>query len=1028
MPWVLQDGRRFPWRLEAAELAIAIAREVQAITAEGTYLPDDLERSAYETALLATADLPDEVAEIVLELSQRKDLSPEIRQRAENARRKAKAEAQARLKDPALARLRRSYPTLSRSEGPLQEQWPDGPRSRVAERFQEACLAGQNLLPLIIRKPDVALEVLLAACIEEPRRLDPFGSDSLVDHYGVEDWRGGYPPMYFQGPFLGFLRESPEHGLSFVLRLVNFATGRWVDGEKVHAVRWFGQRQPTNENLGIHVLVGGSDRLWLGDSRVLRWHLDWPLNSNVISCALMALEKWLYGEMDASRDISRWVDRILAESESLAFAGLLLDVGKRQPSLFTTLLRDLLSCSELYFWDYQIVAERANMNPGLIAWGGESGELAKLAREWLTAPHRARLLLHIAMWLFQNEEMRSFFAELRAWWSQRLDPEGRPNNLRLLIERMNPANYRIKEDMDGTVRMALEWPEDLRDRTEKDAELAGQQMHFLTFPFRCRQILDGKTELAAGDLDSFWLELTGVADLTPDDHEDDPTFASQQKDAVCGGAAVLICRHRAWLHADPARERWCLAQIQDAVDSPLPRTVLDVPDSVGEHHWEVFVGEAGVALLAEDGSNEMARRLVAAGIMAYHHSATQQTVRSAFKSRDLGISFEQIYNLALFWAAIRYALARSERLEIDVERWRNRERRLLQAFVKNRLPNVSRELGRLNLWGMRVLDRMHMKRYSADGLGVPVVQTAPWQLARETPGMDVSALTAAFAWIDLLDSALPADRELLLAAAQTLLKIIMQGLPRVDEGNDTEIERPQYEFDHWVLGQVARAIAVADGPEDRRFLWQPILDMGKPGHGWIQYFFWEWFTEGIRAAQSPESFVSRWREMIEYALQHPLWDSGGVGWYKLHEMVGEMLGFNFGLSAVADNQRYEITIGGMRDVFAIAAARWFHVGDIANGFAIFVVRPGAANLLQSGVQWLHEACQKFDSYYDWRPQDIEEHLVTVLSACWERHATDVATNSDLRGAFLGLANLLSARGCHAALVLRDRVLASLPGR
>ena len=412
-----------------------------------------------------------------------------------------------------------------------------------------------------------------------------------------------------------------------------------------------------------------------------------------------------------------------------------------------------------------MVMERGGMNPGLIAWGGESGELAKLAREWFTASHRRRLLLGIAVWLLQKEEMRPFFAGLRTRWSERIDPEGRPHSLRLLIERMDPANYHPAKGDDGNMYPAFEWPDDLRQKTEQDFDLAGQEIRFLGFPFRCRAILEGTTELAAGDLDVFWEELNQIAVLPPDDgHEEDPMFASRQRDAVCGGIAVLVCRQRAWLLADPSREQWCLAQLRGAVESQIPQSLFDVPDSAGEH-WDVFVGEVGVVLLAEDRANATTRWLVAAGVAAHHYAATRQTMRCAFRSRGLGVPFEELHCLALAWAVVRFVLARGERLEIDVERWRTRCLRVVKAFVANRLPNLMGRLGRLNILGRRVVERIHRKRRAARA--EHELPPAPRQPGRETPNLDVSTLSAAFAWLDVLDFALSTDRNLLLVADET---------------------------------------------------------------------------------------------------------------------------------------------------------------------------------------------------------------------------------------------------------------------
>jgi len=52
----------------------------------------------------------------------------------------------------------------------------------------------------------------------------------------------------------------------------------------------------------------------------------------------MAIEQWLYEQIDKGIAVEPWIARILAESESLAFAGVLLDVRKRAPELFSTVL------------------------------------------------------------------------------------------------------------------------------------------------------------------------------------------------------------------------------------------------------------------------------------------------------------------------------------------------------------------------------------------------------------------------------------------------------------------------------------------------------------------------------------------------------------------------------------------------------------------------------------------------------------------------------------------------------------------
>jgi hypothetical protein len=208
---------------------------------------------------------------------------------------------------------------ISFPRGPLNPPWPDGPTARVDSDFQEACLDGTAFPTLVQANPDVALEVLLAVCIEEPQH-ETYGSSSRYEDYGLAYWHAVEPPMYFRGPFLRFLRDAPKQGISFVLRLVNFATHRCV-----------------GDPAGLLIEVDGNPKRWLGDNRVFRWHHDWPLShGNIVQSALMALERWFYEQIDHGRTVEHAVHRIVAESESLAFAGLLFDVGKNHPRFLRT--------------------------------------------------------------------------------------------------------------------------------------------------------------------------------------------------------------------------------------------------------------------------------------------------------------------------------------------------------------------------------------------------------------------------------------------------------------------------------------------------------------------------------------------------------------------------------------------------------------------------------------------------------------------------------------------------------------------
>jgi hypothetical protein len=72
--------------------------------------------------------------------------------------------------------------------------------------------------------------------------------------------------------------------------------------------------------------------------------------------------------------------------------------------------------------------------------------MIELGREWYAMRHRRDLLMFLNGGVIQtmmgDDQHYPFFDELRSDWTGKLDAQGEPKSLRLLIERFNPANYR----------------------------------------------------------------------------------------------------------------------------------------------------------------------------------------------------------------------------------------------------------------------------------------------------------------------------------------------------------------------------------------------------------------------------------------------------------------------------------------------------------------------------------------------------------------------------------------------------------
>src|SRR3984957_7896840 len=179
-----------PGRTEAGTLALEVAKEAQGRTAEGLHFSGK-DKVIYEALLSAAPEFPDEVAQIALELCGRRDEPDHAIQRGldEEERQEQRREEWRRNNPEESRKKRMPVPGISfRREGPLRPPSADGPLRAVSDGFQSAVMDTIALNGLIAARPDVAREVLLAVCIEEPRPSEPYNNGSrLHEDFGLAD-------------------------------------------------------------------------------------------------------------------------------------------------------------------------------------------------------------------------------------------------------------------------------------------------------------------------------------------------------------------------------------------------------------------------------------------------------------------------------------------------------------------------------------------------------------------------------------------------------------------------------------------------------------------------------------------------------------------------------------------------------------------------------------------------------------------------------------------------------------------------
>ena len=276
-------------RAEAARIAVELASTAIAAT------PIDRNKDAdrlltFEGLLLAAPESPDDV----LALAQRLVRVPVVTTEDD-------------------------YPPLLRSS-------VSGSRSAFVTdaAFRQALLKADNLLRLASVRPEAAERLLLDACKEgDPENsylneLDVLGQRRL----GIDEGEWGLNPALFdQGPFLALLRHDAESGLGCAIDLVNHATASWAKCERTAV--------PV-----VPICVDGRWVEWIGDHRLIGWYRHILMDSRLVASCLMAVEKWLYDQVEAGQDVGPAVGRILRGSQSVAFLGVLAALAARGETAF----------------------------------------------------------------------------------------------------------------------------------------------------------------------------------------------------------------------------------------------------------------------------------------------------------------------------------------------------------------------------------------------------------------------------------------------------------------------------------------------------------------------------------------------------------------------------------------------------------------------------------------------------------------------------------------------------------------------
>lgn len=1008
-PPELASGLATPYRREFAELALASAREMQLIHAKGIMCLGDGEVGLYQAAFAGTPDLPADVAEWALEMARRRPERADIVEQVRANRTEQAKEHKERLKSDAEYRKRherrKNLPTPIGFSGRKLPPWPLGATGRVEGRFREAVLRSAGFQALMRAMPAVAGEVLLACIIEdEPRR--EYGSSRGPDpELGIEFDNEGYPTAPWKSPFYSFLQINADVALGFLHQLIDFATERWVRYAR-------GNRETDTPTLSIR-LSEGTTRAYAGSYWVFAWSHEDSLFIGQLHCALAALERWLCDVVDAGVDIAPQIESLLRTTSSVAVLGVLVNVGKHKPELFTGALRPLLGVLEMYEWDFGRVQTHAHsFDAG--AWARQGEFVFEIAKTWGLAPYRQRKLREIVSEIILTDnDIAEFVLACSSQWTAPVT-EKEKLEFKILLAELDHRNYTAGFDpATGRHGFQLRYPSDVTAEIAAFQNDNARLVQALTFPQYSRRFLNGTGILSVAEAE----RVASLMAAVDGDEKVDVDDEMRQAPRVAA-AAVLLLRAPDWL-ADRAETAQRARSILDTAIAGISDEGMDIGPRIlsAPSHLEFaayFAAERWIAEPSEE-NDERVLRLLTSG----DEAAVQVLIGMGHRARDiLGVRWWRLLYFALLWSGLSMLRPRfGDDEEIEPARWRRWRRWLRtrslsagQATVDSIRPlSVAQRTERFEL-------RRWQRRYARDGRMFELEEGR-----RLSGSLDTHFLRMAFGWLFQRQAGQmvppePLDvRRKLVAAFWAHQAWWEQGSGK----DDNDDYQPIHQFGYALLDELAYLVAespVSGGPE----LWHPVFALGPKGHYAVGHFLTCWFAS-VTEVTSVAEFAKRWRPMIEFLVLDDAWAKGGP-WYYGQRLERHVFGFGESdrLSRAADNAKL---ITAMHDLYeAWAKKRLTSDEDNLAGFCGFLGSEAGKPLRLDGLRWIAEAMKADPDTGKWFRGRTSNAFMEFLDVLVAGHTAELSSDQGARQALLDLVAHAVSRQLTAAQALQERIV------
>jgi ABC-type oligopeptide transport system ATPase subunit len=870
-PRELSNGVLMPFRREVAEIALAMARNVQVEKGHGVmYLME--EYSLYTAPLAGAADLPDEVGNWALELAGRRKVDAAVTRRiAEVHRQQAKDHAERLKSDPEYKKRHEERRRMPRSIGSFRERlppWPLGASGKVDMDFRIACFKESGIQPLMHALPKTAAEVLLALLIEDQPERE-YGSSRHEVNLGLDFPRDGYPTAFWKSPFFSFLRVAPDAALGALIELVNFCTERWL-----------AEIMRNREGMppGVTLLLGnGSEKTFLGWWQVFGWPQSNSMHNGDLFSALDALERWLTLKLDAGDDISAVVEQILRDGNSAALVSVLLNVGKYRPSLLAGVLAPLLTFPDVFYWDSVRVGQIGYNFVGS-SWLQAGQAVFDFARDWTLAPHRQKKLLDVVVeLLIADDVIARRLQALVPTWSLPEDPK-EALEFKLIYAALNRSNYQaMKDSKTGAEVLGFVCPDQLRLEVQSWQNDQAQPLERLLLPDRCERRLQGGQSLTDE-------EAAYLYDYLTTSEADADGEKSDRSKCRLAATATLIVLGGSWLRNMPRGEDNAVAILREAV-AAIPSTGGDIHSRrIGSISDELkFAAHAVMHLWLGTDSGSEWEIAVLCLLTSGDARAVSIVVGIAYAHRrQLGSVWWRLLQAGVLWSGLILLAPHHGDVDAAEPAWS------LWLARMRRFPLRGKEATSEDLDFRRVAAAVERLRFDREWRRYTSGERTWRGKPDRRPGvlLDGHVLRVLFDW--LIDGEGTGDR---LLDTRLALRIWDYDVARAKEYSKEdrhgEYDLPTQSLGYDVLLKLA-ALSVAAPNGEQQKVWEPVLTHGPAAHYALQHFVRGLFLH-LGKSNEPARFEGVWRAVAEYGLVAN-WSQRGL-WFHGERLICDLLGF-----------------------------------------------------------------------------------------------------------------------------------------